>query len=138
MDYRAVFYDTLHPDCIAIRTAVFVEEQGFKYEFDDMDASSTHLVLYDGDKPVATGRLLFQDGGWWIGRVAVMRPYRGAHLGSRILSELEALARQRGADSVSLGAQCRVQAFYESAGYTAVPEYHDEEGIPHVKMCKAL
>ncbi|MBQ8928345.1 MAG: GNAT family N-acetyltransferase [Oscillospiraceae bacterium] len=138
MGYRAALYDTLHPDCIAIRTAVFVEEQGFQEEFDEMDAHSTHLVLYDGDTPVATGRLLFQEGGWWIGRVAVMQACRGAHLGSRVLSELEALAKERGADHVSLAAQCRVQKFYESAGYTALPDYHDEEGVPHVKMVKKL
>ena len=35
------------PDARAIRQSVFVEEQGFEYEFDDIDEIALHLVLYD-------------------------------------------------------------------------------------------
>ena len=44
------------PDARAIRQSVFVEEQGFEYEFDDIDEIALHLVLYDeNDNPCATG-----------------------------------------------------------------------------------
>lgn len=56
------------PDARAIRQSVFVEEQGFEYEFDDIDETALHLVLYDeNDNPCATGRLL---------RLHENRPYR--------------------------------------------------------------
>ena len=54
---------TNSPDAKAIRQSVFVEEQGFEYEFDDIDETALHLVLYDeNDNPCATGRLFFD--GW--------------------------------------------------------------------------
>ena len=37
---------TNSPDARAIRQSVFVEEQGFEYEFDDIDETALHLVLY--------------------------------------------------------------------------------------------
>ena len=39
-----------------IRETVFVNEQGFNYEFDDIDDIATHLVLYTDDKAAATCR----------------------------------------------------------------------------------
>ena len=41
-------YTELPKESYEIRKKVFVEEQGFKNEFDDIDKSSTHLVLYPG------------------------------------------------------------------------------------------
>ena len=77
------------PDARAIRQSVFVEEQGFEYEFDDIDETALHLVLYDeNDNPCATGRLFF-DGCMKIGRIAVMKEYRGQSLGSEVIAILE-------------------------------------------------
>ena len=44
-------YDTL-PQCAKdIRINVFINEQGFKEEFDELDGISNHLVTFDGNKP---------------------------------------------------------------------------------------
>ena len=55
-------YDTL-PQCAKdIRINVFINEQGFKEEFDELDGISNHLVTFDGDKPCATVRFyLYMD-----------------------------------------------------------------------------
>lgn len=48
-----------------VRLHVFVEEQGYteEEEFDEHDKTCPHLVLFDGETPVATGRLfLLSDG----------------------------------------------------------------------------
>ena len=48
------------PDARAIRQSVFVEEQGFEYEFDDIDEIALHLVLYDEKMIIlVTWRLFF-------------------------------------------------------------------------------
>ena len=39
-------FDTLPEAAREIRTAVFMEEQGFREEFDELDGESVHLVLY--------------------------------------------------------------------------------------------
>ena len=56
---RPMVSDSLSDDEVRIRTDVFVEEQGFVVEFDDDDAISTHIVLYDGDVPAAPARCPF-------------------------------------------------------------------------------
>ena len=43
-------------DARLIRQQVFVEEQGFVNEFDDIDAKAYHAVIYTGGYPIATGR----------------------------------------------------------------------------------
>ena len=45
-------YDTLPPEAVAIRKTVFVEEQGFKDEFDKTDDHAMHLVAYHNDTPM--------------------------------------------------------------------------------------
>ena len=49
-------FDKLPDEAVKIRTLVFVEEQGFKNEFDSIDEIATHIVMFDGDNPVAVGR----------------------------------------------------------------------------------
>ena len=69
-----------------VRLHVFVEEQGYteEEEFDEHDKTCPHLVLFDGETPVATGRLfLLSDGTAKIGRIAVEKAYRGQHLGAK-------------------------------------------------------
>lgn len=40
----------LHPDAMLVRQEVFVEEQGFHDEFDDIDEIADHYLLYvDGE-----------------------------------------------------------------------------------------
>ena len=43
-------------ECYALRQAVFVEEQGFKEEFDDLDARCEHLLALEGNMPVVSRR----------------------------------------------------------------------------------
>ena len=38
-----------NPGARKVRTAVFMEEQGYKNEFDDHDADAVHLCIYDGE-----------------------------------------------------------------------------------------
>ena len=49
----------LSDDARALRTAIFMDEQGFEHEFDDYDEPdrAIHLVLHDEIEPIATGRL---------------------------------------------------------------------------------
>ena len=50
-----------NPDAGLIRQAVFVEEQGFVNEFDDIDGYATHIVIYDEGIPAATGRVFTKE-----------------------------------------------------------------------------
>lgn len=133
-------YDALPDEAKFIRITVFVEEQGFKEEFDTDDNISTHLVMFDGDKPVATGRFYFDNGKqeYMIGRLAVLKEYRGQGLGGEIVKEAERLIKAKGGTSASLHSQCRAQSFYEKLGYEAFGESDFDEDCPHQWMKKVL
>lgn len=139
MDLRIYLYNKPVSDIKALRTEVFIDEQGFENEFDETDNKATHVLIYDGKTPIATGRLYSDDGqSYHIGRVCVKKEYRGKKLGRRVLSALEEDARKAGGSEVKLSAQCRAKEFYEKCGYTATDDQHDDEGVPHVTMIKKL
>ena len=118
---------------VPLRNAVFSDEQQVKPEiqWDGRDEESRHVVIEDGDRPIAYGRLL-PDGR--IGRMAVAADYRGRGLGRQILDKLVSLAREAGMDAVYLHAQAQAAEFYRKAGFQPEGEPFDEAGIPHLAM----
>jgi predicted GNAT family N-acyltransferase/uncharacterized glyoxalase superfamily protein PhnB len=125
----------------ALRTRVFVEEQGVppEIEQDDADATAVHVVSRDDTgRVVATGRLLERDGVAVIGRMAADPAVRGQGHGAAVLAELHRQAALRGHREVQLHAQLSARGFYERAGYTAVGGEYEEAGIAHVTMRRSL
>lgn len=120
-----------------IRFAVFVEEQGVprEIELDAMDAQCVHAVAFEGNEAVGTGRLL-PDG--HIGRMAVLKKWRGHGVGGRILSALMETARERGHREVILSAQVHAVAFYRAFGFVEEGARYIEAGIPHRDMRRRL
>lgn len=116
-----------------IRLAVFVEEQGVPaaLEMDDMDAQCVHALAFEDDRAIGTGRLL-PDG--HIGRMAVLRPWRGRGVGAALLRRLVEVARERGDAEVQLSAQVHALGFYRAHGFSAYGKVYDEAGIPHQAM----
>lgn len=133
-------YEYLAEDAKMIREKVFMQEQGFVDEFDDADLQATQIVLYDERKPVATCRIFAGStkSEFILGRLAVLKEYRGKNFGSKMLREAEKIVLQKGGTSIALHAQCRVQKFYEQSGYTVFGEIGEEEGCPHIWMKKQM
>lgn len=133
----------MHQDIIDIRTEVFVVEQEFKEEFDDIDNNCTFLVMYDNDLPVAMCRYFkvedkSYDNTYVIGRIAVIKEYRGKGIGSEIVAEGEKRIRDIGAEYAVLSAQLRAKEFYKKLGYVSEGETYYEEWCEHIKMRKKL
>jgi predicted GNAT family N-acyltransferase len=132
------------PEIIALRTRVFVEEQGVppELEHDDRDATAVHVLARDdAGRVVATGRLLLPPEGSTtasLGRMAADAPARGRGFGAAVLAELHRQAALRGVGVIELHAQVSARGFYERAGYTAVGEEYEEAGIRHVTMRREL
>lgn len=138
MNYK--FYDYLTDECKIIRQKVFIEEQHFKNEFDDIDKNAFHIIAYIDDKPVGTGRMFRSDnnGEYIIGRIAVLKDYRKYHIGSGIVKAFEEKANELGAEQISLSAQCRVKEFYEKLGFNATGKTYYDEYCEHIRMVKKL
>ena len=129
------------PAVVALRTRVFVEEQGVppEIEQDDADATAVHAVARDAaGRVVATGRLLDRGGTAVIGRMATDPAVRGRGHGAAVLAVLHEEAARLGFREVELHAQLPARRFYERAGYTAVGEEYEEAGIRHVTMRRDL
>lgn len=138
---ETVIYESIPDQAKEVRQKVFVDEQGFHNEFDDIDETATHIVMFDADKiPIATCRI------YWntimnthiLGRLAVIKKYRGKHIGSDIVKEAEKYIKNNGGKCIALHAQCRVTAFYQNLGFTEFGDIDDEEGCPHIWMKKNL
>ena len=129
------------PEVAALRTRVFVVEQGVPVEIerDAADAAAVHVLSRDGaGRVVATGRLLVDGQRAAIGRMATDAAVRGRGHGAAVLAELHRQATRRGVTEIELHAQLTARGFYERAGYVAVGEEYEEAGIAHVTMRRRL
>ena len=132
-------YDFLHDDVVQLRTEVFVEEQQFKEEFDDIDYQCKHFVFYEKNEPIAVCRIYpYDEKTYAIGRIAVRTPYRRQGLGSRVVKEAEDYIKTLGYTQVTLSAQVRAKNFYEKLGYVGKGETYFEEYCEHVRMWRIL
>lgn len=134
------FFDYRTEEASIIRQKVFIEEQGFKSEFDETDSVSLHAVLYKDGTAAATGRMFTEDGGksYHLGRIAVLKEYRHFHLGSELVNAMCNKAKESGALRCVLSAQCRVKNFYNTLGFTESGDVYLDEECPHIHMEKEL
>lgn len=81
-----------------IRAAVFMAEQNcpFGEEFDGNDLTATHLVGYDGGRPIGTLRLRWFAGFAKLERVCVLAPYRRSPIVKIMLANCFELAARKG------------------------------------------
>lgn len=124
------------PAILALRHAVFCEEQGVPVELerDAEDATALHLVVVDAGAVIGTCRLLGSGEVLRLGRMAVTRPRRGEGLGALLIACAHEVATEAGAREMQLHAQVPVRGFYERAGYTAEGDVWVEAGIDHILM----
>jgi predicted GNAT family N-acyltransferase len=118
-----------------VRETVFVEEQLVprELEFDDRDPLCLHVLVFDGDAPVGTGRLDLDYGGK-VGRVAVVATHRRAGVGTAVMERLHTIARERKHVHLWCNAQLTAVPFYERLGYVRSGPTFVEAGIDHVRM----
>jgi predicted GNAT family N-acyltransferase len=121
-----------------VRRIVFVEEQGVpeELEWDGRDAACAHFLALDAaGMPIGCARLL-PDG--HIGRMAVLRAWRGQGIGAALLRTALAEAKKRGHPRARLSAQMTATGFYRKYGFKATGGEYLDAGIPHVDMEKKL
>lgn len=119
-----------------IRTAVFTREQGADAdgEFDCYDDGAFFALLYDGNEAVATARVAVTDKGYKIGRIAVLKQYRGKGLGSAVVRAVTQSAFDKGAQRVFVDAQNHAVPFYEKMGFKVTGSEITDRGLSHIPM----
>ena len=88
-------------------------------EFDEHDTPDTqYIVAVDDYLPVATCRLYPADAHrMMLGRIVVLPEYRRQGLGTRVVREAEAWARELGYTTAVVESRDNKVQFYESMGY---------------------
>ena len=135
---RLCDWDTARAQARYIRELVFVREQSvpLELEMDEQDPRCDHALTYATDgAAVGTGRLLL-DG--HIGRMAVLKEWRGMGVGALLLQALVEQARSRGHAVVRLNAQIQATGFYRRFGFDVSGPEFMEAGIPHLPMQRDL
>ena len=138
---RVEMFEYLPEYAHEIRKKVFIQEQGFQEEFDDIDKVATHFVVYDdSDKPIATCRVFWnaERNSYLLGRLAVLKEFRGKNLGRTIMEAAESYVQEMGGRELQLHAQSRITEFYSRLGYIPFGEEEEEQGCPHTWMKKKL
>ena len=130
-------YESHTENICAIRYEVFVDEQNVpeELEIDGLDGKAKHVLTFVDGVPIGTGRIL-SDG--HIGRVAVLKNYRGLGIGKSIMKELIKCAQDMSLEKVWLSSQWHAHSFYLDLGFVCVGEVYKEAGIEHIKMFRVL
>lgn len=133
---------------ISVRHEVFVTEQRvppvLEIDARDFDPAVRHLVALDrGGRVIATVRLIPEEGGYHLGRLAVRPRWRGRRVGAALVlaaHDLVAGLTPPGASAaVVLDSQVQARGFYERLGYRAVTgEVFLDAGIEHVTMAREV
>ena len=133
-------YNQLPDEAKEVRLEVFVKEQGFEEEFDDIDKTAAHIVLFDGSHPVGVCRVFTGpvSGRVMIGRVAVRKAFRGRGLGADIIKAAEEYAAKNGVGEIWIHSQEQAAGFYSTLGYKDTGNHDVEEGCSHILMKKTL
>tara|TARA_B100001758_G_C18169286_1_gene483379 strand:- start:108 stop:539 length:432 start_codon:yes stop_codon:yes gene_type:complete len=117
-----------------IRHEVFVIGQKcpahLEWEFEE---DSTHFLVFDNNKAVATARHRKTTKGYKLERFAVLRTLRGKGYGHMVLKAiLDDLKNFKGL--IYMHAQSEVLPFYQKLGFTKEGQEFEEAGILHFKM----
>lgn len=137
---RVELVDWAHEELLirTIRETVFIDEQAVpvELEWDGLDSQCAHVLAWN-DRNEAIGTARMQPNGT-IGRMAVLKDWRGRGAGRAMLQTLLDLAVKQEHAQVTLSAQTHAIGFYERAGFHTVGEPFIDAGIPHRKMMKEL
>ncbi|MBN2745309.1 MAG: GNAT family N-acetyltransferase [Bacteroidales bacterium] len=124
----------LHEIAMAIRTKVFVEEQGVPADLElEHEEDSIHFLLYYRRKPIGTARFRETENGVKLERFAILKEFRKIGLGNDLIRFVLTKAREI-KRPIYLNAQIQVVDYYAKWGFIKEGEAFFEAGIQHFKM----
>jgi ElaA protein len=129
-------------DALALRSRVFVLEQGPYLDPDGVDRGCWHLLARDAQGALQAYLRVVDPGVKYpepsIGRVVTAPEARGTGLGRRLVAAgvTRCVAAWPGRD-ICISAQAHLERFYGEFGFSRVGDVYLEDGIPHLQMTRA-
>lgn len=119
----------------ALREQVFIIEQSVPeyIEWDEYDETAIHLLALDATgTAVGCARILLARGR--VGRMGVLKAWRGQGVGNALLMEAIAICKAQGLTQLQLSSQTHAIKFYEKAGFVVTSDAYIDANIWHVDM----
>ena len=102
-------------ELLSVRSSVFGRGS------DSLDAISWNVLVYQDSVPVATGRIWWQDGAYFLGDLGVLESFRHQRLGDLVLRLLLFKAQSHAAREVRLFCSRDTTGFFSRLGLKEQP-----------------
>ena len=125
-------YDSL----TMIREKVFIEEQKVtsQLEWDGMDKEAIHFLAFKDEKAIGCARALVIEYCMQLGRIAVLKEYRGDGIGSALIEKAMTTAKLNQLSAIYISAQCHAIDFYKKFGFEVTSDIYLDAEILHRDM----
>lgn len=122
-----------------IREEVFIKEQGFINEFDELDNNSYHLLYKYNNEYVGVCRFYkVEDKIYKLGRVAVLKEFRNQKIGIKMIECVINYIKNLGGNKIVIDSQLQAKYFYSKINFKEEGDIFYDEGCLHIKMIKNI
>ena len=119
-----------------IREKVFIQEQKVtpQLEWDGMDEKAIHFLVFNDKAAIGCARAIVIKDHMQLGRMAVLKEYRGQGIGSALLEKAMTIAKLNQLSAIYISAQCHAIDFYKKFGFEVKSDIYLDAEIPHRDM----
>jgi predicted GNAT family N-acyltransferase len=129
-----------HTQLKNIREKVFIQEQKVtpELEWDGMDENAMHFLVFKDEEAIGCARAVVIKNYMQLGRMAVLKNYRGQGIGSALIEKAIVTAKLKQISSIHISAQCYAIDFYMKFGFKVMSDIYLDAEIPHRDMTLEL
>ena len=119
-----------------IREKVFIQEQKVRpqLEWDGMDEKAIHFLVFNDKAAIGCARAIVIKDHMQLGRMAVLKEYRGQGIGSALIEKAMTTAKLNQLSAIYISAQCHAIDFYKKFGFEVTSDIYLDAEIPHRDM----
>ena len=125
-----------HTQLKNIREKVFIQEQKVtpELEWDGMDEKAIHFLVFKDEKAIGCARAIVIKSRMQLGRMAVLKEYRGQGAGSTLIEKAIVTAKLKQLSGIHISAQCNAINFYVKFGFEVMGDTYLDAEILHCDM----
>ena len=125
-----------HTQLKNIREKVFIQEQKVtpELEWDGMDEKAIHFLVFNDKAAIGCARAIVIKDHMQLGRMAVLKEYRGQGIGSALIEKAMTIAKLNQLSAIYISAQCHAIDFYKKFGFEVTSDIYLDAEIPHRDM----
>jgi len=121
---------------LRIRETVFIKGQNVPVsrERDGLEDEAKHVIVLLRGKPIGCARVRFIDGKSKLERIALLPKYQRKGFGKKLMAYLISYSKRHKVKEIYLHGQCRIQKFYEDAGFKTRGKVFMDGGMRHYEF----